>query len=132
MAYYNTIQRKKLLDFLKSNPDKQFSVKQIFAELDDDSISLSAIYRNISALEKDGVINRFTKEGTREICYQYTQHEKCRNSLHLTCVECGKTFHMNEACADLVTNSLKETDGFVLNKFKTVIYGFCNDCVKEV
>ncbi len=131
MASYNTTQRKMLINFLKSNPDKQFSVREIYNELYDSSISLSAIYRNISALEADGVINRFSKEGSREICYQYTQHENCRNSLHLTCVECGKTFHMNKSAAEEVTKVLKEKDGFILNKLKTVMYGFCSDCAKE-
>lgn len=131
MASYNTVQRKKLIDFLKQNPDRQFSVKQIYDELSDSTISLSAVYRNISALEAEGVINRLVKEGSREIMYQYTHSELCRNSIHLTCVKCGKTFHMNHKQTDKMIESVKESDGFEINKSKTVLYGSCKSCVQQ-
>ena len=128
MALYNTVQRKKLMDFLEQNPDRQFSVKEIYDAISKEDISLSAIYRNISALEADGVVNRFSKEGSREVSYQYTKSDCCINSIHLTCVKCGKTFHMNSEATERMVNSLKKKDGFELNKSKTVLYGSCKKC----
>ena len=85
MTNYQTMQRKILINFLEANPDIQFSAKQIFNVLSSTSISLSAVYRNLASLEADGVINRFTKEGSREIFYQYINSDICRNSIHLVC-----------------------------------------------
>lgn len=127
---YNTAQRKILTEFLKSNPDRQFSAKEIYEGISNDSISLSAVYRNISAMESDGVINRFSKEGSREIRYQYVNAEECKNCIHLTCVKCGNTFHMNSEETDKIIRSLKETDGFEINKSKTVLYGSCKECAE--
>jgi len=132
MAKYKTSQRKNLTDFLKNNPDKRFSVKEIYEALEDSSISLSAVYRNVSELEKDGIINRFAKDGSREITYQYVHCEECRNCLHLTCVRCGKTFHMDKNQAEAISSALKTTEGFELNRAKTVLYGSCSECTGEV
>lgn len=119
------------MDFLKRNPDKRYSVREIYEEISDSDISISAVYRNISALEAEGIINRFTKEGTREITYQYTHSDECRNCIHLTCTKCGKTFHMNSTEAENIVNSVKLTDGFEINRLKSVFYGSCKDCVRE-
>ena len=129
MAYI-TSQRKILIDFLKANPDRQFSAKEIFEELSGESISLSAVYRNIAAMESEGIVNRFSKEGSREIRYQYVNGEECKNSIHLTCVKCGNTFHMNSEETEKITRALKETDGFEINKSKTVLYGSCRECTE--
>ena len=129
MASYNTAQRQKLINFLSKNPDKQFSVKQIHSELSDDSISLSAVYRNISAMEAEGTVSRYTKEGSREMVYRYTHSGECMKSIHLSCVKCGKTFHLNPEETDRIVSNVKLTDGFELNKNKTVLYGFCKNCI---
>lgn len=127
---YNTAQRKILTEFLKMNPDRQFSAKEIYEGISNDSISLSAVYRNIAAMESDGVVNRFSKEGSREIRYQYVNAEECKNCIHLTCVKCGTTFHMNSEETEKIIRSLKETDGFEINKSKTVLYGSCKECAE--
>lgn len=128
MESYYTAQRKQLFSFLVDNPDKQFSVKQIAENLQDSSISLSAIYRNLTALEGAGLINRSIKGGSREIYYQYIHSEACKNCIHLTCTKCGRTFHMNSAAADRMLDSVSKEDSFKINKSKTVLYGICRNC----
>jgi Fe2+ or Zn2+ uptake regulation protein len=73
MTGYKTEQRSLLMEFLQHNPDRQFSAREIAARIPSTEISLSAIYRNLSALESAGLINRFVKEGSREVYYQYTR-----------------------------------------------------------
>ncbi|MBR4073756.1 MAG: transcriptional repressor [Clostridia bacterium] len=128
MAKYMTSQRKKLLDFLKSNHGKQLSAAKIAEALSVSGISQSAIYRNLSALEEDGLVSRHTKEGFREIFYSYTGAEQCKNCIHLTCTKCGKVTHMNSEAARQITDSLRRTAGFNINKSKTVVYGLCHNC----
>ena len=81
-----------VMGFLQRNPDRQFSAQQIAESLPAPKISLSAIYRNLTALEGAGFINRFTKEGSREIYYQYIQSEHCRDCIHLICMHATAIF----------------------------------------
>lgn len=116
MANYMTAQRKQLFAFLQENPDRQFSAKQIADSLSDSSVSLSAVYRNLTYLEEKGLINRFTKEGSRELFYQYIHSEDCRNCIHLNCIKCGRTFHMDAHIADRMLEDILKVDGFQIKK----------------
>lgn len=129
MANYMTEQRKQLFAFLQENPDKQFSAKQIADSLSDSSVSLSAVYRNLTYLQEKGLINRFTKEGNRELFYQYIHLDDCRNCIHMNCIKCGETFHMNVDIADKMLEDILRTDGFQIKKEKSVIYGICKNCI---
>ena len=129
MAEYKTGQRGLLMDFLRRNPDRQFTAREIAAQLPAAEISLSAIYRNLAALESAGLISRFAREGSREASYQYTQAEQCRNCLHMICTRCGRAFHAEPETADRLQAALS-AGGFWLDRGKTVLYGLCGDCRK--
>lgn len=128
MTNYQTMQRKILINFLEANPDIQFSAKQIFNVLSSTSISLSAVYRNLASMEADGVINRFTKEGSREIFYQYINSDICRNSIHLVCTKCNKTFHLNPEEMKCMIEGIEKSEGFIVDNTKSILYGICKDC----
>ena len=85
MAKYLTRQRKRLLEYLSEHTDEQMSARQIADALAVDEISVSAVYRNLSALEEEGLLKRSVREGTREIFFQYIAAEECKDSLHLSC-----------------------------------------------
>ena len=90
MAKYVTKQRRQLLDYLSRHTDEQMTARQIADALTQENISLSAVYRNLSDLEADGLLKRSVREGTRDVFYQYIAAEECKNSLHLSCRVCGK------------------------------------------
>ena len=119
------------MEFLQRNPDRQFSARQIAAELPAPEISLSAIYRNLTALESAGLIARSTKEGSREIYYQYTQSEQCRNCIHLVCLKCGKTLHAEGRTAENLQTDVFASAGFQIDRGKTVLYGICRECLSK-
>lgn len=130
MAGYKTEQRKLLYAFFAAHPDETFSAREIAAALPTQpSISLSAVYRNLGAMADTGLIRRFIQNGSREVFYQYIQGEACQDSIHLTCTQCGKTFHMSKPVADFMQEGLSKADGFQLNKEKTVLYGICKHCI---
>ena len=131
MPKYMTKQRKTLLDFLERHADEELSAKKIEAELADSGVSISAVYRNLSELEKEGKVRRISKSGSREVFYLYTDAHACRESLHLSCKKCGKTYHMNSQCADMLINNLAQNDEFTIDKSDTVLYGVCKDCKKN-
>ena len=112
--------------FLQCHPDECFSAAEIAEALSEASVSLSAVYRNLTYLEKKGLIDRRVKEGRRESLYQFVAADRCRNCLHLSCVKCGSVHHMQaDSLAPLMQN------GFMLDTKKTVLYGVCRDCTEK-
>ena len=75
MAKYQTRQRKRLLEYLSEHTDEQMTAHQIAEALTADNISISAVYRNLSALEEDGLLKRSVREGTQGVFYQYIASE---------------------------------------------------------
>jgi len=124
---YNTEQRKLLLGLFNSLPHAQLTVKQIQAALPEGAISISAIYRNLAAMTKEGSIRQLTKADSREKCYQYLNQSCCQGEIHLTCTHCGKTFHLEHMVADRLQNTLGQ-EGFQIDKGRTVLYGTCRSC----
>ena len=70
MLNYSTRQRKALLAYLSRHPDELLSARQIAAALEQEKISLSAVYRNLAQLEAEEKVRRSSKTGTREVYYQ--------------------------------------------------------------
>ena len=130
MPKYITRQRKLLLAYLSEHIDEQVSSRQIAAAFENEKISISAVYRNLSELEKEGKIKRCVRENSREVFYQYIAAKECKDSLHLSCRVCGKCFHLDKADADKLINSVEKSKGFQIDKTDTVLYGVCKDCCK--
>ena len=129
LSGYKTQQRKLIYTFFENHPDDPYCAGEIAAELStQSSISLSAVYRNLAVLAEKGQIRRLIKDVSREVFYQFIRGECCLDSVHLTCTECGKTFHMSKPVADFMQDGLSKTDGFQLDKVKTVLYGVCKRC----
>lgn len=126
MQAYMTQPRKRLLAYLHSHADETLTAGQISQDIPE--ISVSAIYRNLAALEQDGAVRRVAKNGSREVFYQYMQAEECREHLHLSCKQCGKTFHMDEAETETLLASIARLDGFAVDRADTVLYGTCEAC----
>ena len=111
MHSYNTRQRKVLLAYLSQHPDELLSARQIADALADKKISLSAVYRNLA-----------------QFYYQYLDAESCKGALHMSCIKCGKTFHMADGNAALLEKHLAQSEQFMLDTTDTILYGTCSDC----
>lgn len=129
-ANYATKQRKALLQYLEQHPDELLTAHEIAAALQSENISLSAVYRNLAQLETEEKVHRSVKSGTRESYYQYVAAKSCRGALHMSCVKCGKTFHMESVNAALLAKHLQQQENFDLDIADTVLYGTCADCKK--
>ena len=131
MAKYVTKQRRQLLDYLSRHTDEQMTARQIADALTQENISLSAVYRNLSDLEADGLLKRSVREGTRDVFYQYIAAEECKDSLHLSCRVCGKSIHLGDTEAERLLDSTLKSTGFQIDKSETILYGVCADCRKH-
>lgn len=127
-AKYMTRQRKTLLGYLSRHTDEALSAQAIAAALESEGVSLSAVYRNLAELEAEGQIRRANREGSREVYYQYTGSEACKDSLHLKCKKCGRTFHMDANGAEQLLGVVEKAEGFAVDKGDTVLYGVCELC----
>lgn len=120
-----------LLDFLEQNHDSQKTAQEIAKAIADENISVSAVYRNLSELEAEGRIHKFTRAGVRDAYYQYIDSDSCREKLHLSCEKCGKTFHASENASAALLELLSDKDEFSIDKSNTILYGLCKNCRKE-
>ena len=109
MHSYSTRQRKVLLAYLSQHPDELLSARQIEDALADKKISLSAVYRNLAQLETEDKVRRSSKSG-------------------MSCIKCGKTFHMADGNAALLAKYLAQSEQFMLDTTDTILYGTCSDC----
>lgn len=125
---YDTQQREHLLAFLKQHPDQPLSVREIAQALCAQPISLSAVYRNLSQMEAEGLIRKSLKPGSRAACYQYVGTPDCQSHLHMSCSRCGKTFHMDREHTRRMARAMSELDCFELDISHTVLYGICQNC----
>ncbi len=130
MAKYMTKQRKLLLDYLSEHADETLPTSRLVTDLSEKGISASAIYRNLADLEQDGKVKRSTKPGSQELYYRYVGAESCRDHLHLSCLRCGRTVHMDQTETDALAQHLAANRGFALDRGDTVLYGICADCQK--
>ncbi len=131
MAKYWTRQRRQLLEYLSAHRDEQMTARQIADGMTSEKISISAVYRNLSALEERGFLKRNVRENTREIYYQYIAAEECRDRLHLSCRVCGKSIHLGEDETERLIQSTLESTGFEIKKSETILYGVCESCRKQ-
>ena len=115
MSGYNTKQRRALLAFLGEHPDELLTARQMADALAEKQISLSAVYRNLAQLEAEEKVRRSAKSGSHEAFYQYLDAKGCKGALHMSCVKCGKTFHMADSNAALFAKHLAQSEQFTLD-----------------
>lgn len=127
MSKYNTRQRQILLAYLRRHVDESLTARRIAADLAGERISLSAVYRNLTELEAEGCLRRTASSGN-EARYQFVDAERCRNHIHLTCVRCGKTSHLEDDGTRRLAAEVHRDAGFTVDQAETVLYGVCRDC----
>lgn len=128
MPKYETKQRKTLITLLCDSADKLLSATDISKALS--GISLSAVYRNLSDLEKEGKVQRIAITGSKKVYYRYTSAKECEKHLHLSCSKCGKTFHMNVPDTNSLIDKVLSGSNFKVDSNNTVLYGICGNCRK--
>ncbi len=128
MAKYKTEQRKLMQALFMKHPHEMFSAKEIAELLGNGSVSISAIYRNLSELETSGLLRRCAKNGSRKAFYQYTGTEECKGHIHLTCTRCGRTIHMALEDTDELVRSASKYKDFLIDRTETVLFGLCGAC----
>ena len=131
MSEYMTKQRRALVGFFEHHPHEAFAAAQIAASDECSGISVSTVYRNLSAMESEGKVIKLTRTGSREVYYRFADAHDCHGKLHLSCKSCGKTCHVDAETAEKLMDALKRNEQFTLDKDETILYGVCNECKKH-
>ncbi|MBQ3356792.1 MAG: transcriptional repressor [Oscillospiraceae bacterium] len=127
---YMTSQRKALFDALEQHRDEALTAEQIIA-LMDKSASRSAVYRNLSALEKQGLVKKTVIGGANRVLYRYVGSKECQDHLHLECSKCGKTYHLKTPATNALIDDVMQDANFQIDSTNTVLYGVCGKCRKS-
>ena len=127
MKTYHTSQRKSLLNFLKENSQRAFTIEEIVEALNDGSISKSTVYRLMTKLVEESLVHRTVKGNSRSFVYQYISDETCENHLHIKCTDCGKVYHLDTGVSSIIRNDIRSNTSFEIDSH-TVLLGKCGNC----
>ena len=126
MESYNTKQKDLILNVLK-NKKKEFTVKDIYDELDN-KVGLTTIYRLVDKLVLE---NRINKSISNNITYyQYLEDCNEENHFYLKCDNCGRLVHIDCDCIVELSEHIFKEHNFKPNKNKIIISGICKECLK--
>ncbi len=128
---YNTKQRKNLIEALEQHRDETLTAEQIVDLVGNDAISKSAVYRNLSSLESQGLVKRIVTNGSNKVYFRYTGSEDCKSHLHLECSKCGKTIHLNKPSTNSLIDAVLHDSDFRVDSSSTVLYGVCGECMDK-
>ena len=129
MAYI-TGKREKIIEYMRENSDRAFSLEEICEGVLDGTHGRSTVYRLVSELAESGIIKRLADGKTRHTTYQYLD-KRCFEHLHLKCRECGRLVHLDAKISQDFKDKLSLGLGFSLDG-ATLLFGRCNACLGEV
>lgn len=132
---YKTKQRDLILGYIERNKDKHLTADGIadYMKNQEKPVSRSTVYRYLDVLVNEGHVRKYVIEEGKCCCYQYISKENtCSNHYHFKCSRCMKLFHMDCEMLDKIYAHVKEEHGFTVDNSKTVFYGICKECQKEI
>lgn len=128
MNKYSTEQRKKLVELFEANPHHTFSAQDIATALQDQDISTSAIYRNLSEMVKEGLLCKVSEKNRTGSLYQYVDPNHCVGIIHFKCEICGATFHLSRNISQMIMGVALDDHAFHVNGSSAFLYGICHNC----
>ncbi|MGL5080708.1 MAG: Fur family transcriptional regulator [Microcoleaceae cyanobacterium] len=124
MKSRRTHNQDRILSLLKSL--KSFiSAQDLYLKLreSDQGMGLATVYRALDALKREGLVQMRTLS-TGESVYSSLQQDEH----HLTCVECGKSFPLDDCPVHHLEDSLQESHHFKVYYHTLEFFGVCEQC----
>lgn len=133
MATYKTPGRQRLLDFLETHPDRQFTAEELCTELDSANgdtgkTRKSTLYRHLSELCEEGTVRKYRSDTQSAYVYQYVGQGDCTRHFHLKCVTCGDLVHLECAVSEELLSHISSHHGFEVDSGRSILYGLCRAC----
>lgn len=128
---YNTKTRQLIQNYLMDNRQHAVSAANILAHLEaeDAAASPTTVYRYLEKLCADGRVMKYVADKGEKAVFQYVGDGiRCREHLHLKCVQCGQIYHLDCGFMDEVRAHLEAQHGFLLQCEGSMLYGLCRHC----
>lgn len=135
-AAYKTKQQELLLSYLRETKGIHFTAEDIRRHFAEKNITLgvATIYRQLEKLVSEGQVQKYFIDEHSASCFEYTGESSADGTephFHLKCEKCGELFHVEcEEITEIISH-LQNEHGFLLNPFRTVLYGICKSCGKK-
>ena len=131
---YKTKQKELILDCIRMHQGSFITIKDVLNALESrhEKVGTATIYRNLERLEEEGIIARCVIEGIDGVCYRYLPDSPDDVYFFLKCEHCGD--HSPIDCGELqhLYEHVIEHHHVRINPAKTVLYGLCEKCLKEM
>lgn len=128
---YQTAQRKRMISLFEQSAHRSLSAQDIAQALKEDNISMSAIYRNLSDMEKSGLLYKVSDKNRPGALYQYVHPHGCKGVIHLQCQDCEETYHLDKCVSDMIFAMAKNNFHFHLNTSMPILFGWCEKCAQR-
>lgn len=134
---YKTPGRRRLLDFLQSRPDRQFTADELADALNraDEAgrspatpCRKSTLYRHLSELCADGTVRKYRSDTQSAYVYQYVGGGECCHHFHLKCLSCGTLLHLECAVSEELLSHIQSDHHFRVDSGRSILYGLCDAC----
>ena len=124
---YNTRQKQYILDFFRHHPDSSFSARDLI-DSEEIPVGEATIYRTLSSLCRQGVIEKTLHAGSSGAYYQYVENGDDTVQSRVKCIDCGRIVGLHCHCFDSVKSHFEAEHGFSLLDEQPVFFGRCRDC----
>ena len=111
--------------------ERLFSASDVYSLLTEAgvSINLTTVYRNLDAMTREGVLMRFSEEGSGRAMYKHAGKDRgCLSHLHARCTECGEISHLDCSFVSQISEHTQREHGFTISPEQTMLYGICEKC----
>ena len=133
-AKYKTKQREFIIKYFENNSAKHITAENIIDYCKEKNIAISkaTIYRSLSLLLKDGIINKYFSSEKSSFCYSLTTINcNSKDHYHLHCKNCDKIFHIDGLEFENISKKIKKDFNFIIDASKNTLHGECSECIKK-
>lgn len=125
-----TRQREVIITVLIENKGNHLNLEQILekSHIYHDNISAATIYRNMTFLEQNGIIKKFTGHDKKSYYEIEARGEAHKHHDHLFCVKCGEIIEFYNQQIEKLQQKIARETGFKILDHKLEIYGECRKC----
>jgi Fur family ferric uptake transcriptional regulator len=124
MKVQRTRSQEKVFQLLKTL-NRAISAQELYIELrqSNQNMGLATVYRSLEALKLEGSVKIRTLPNG-EALYSLVQADQH----HLTCVNCGQSFPVDECPVHHLEDKLEQTYHFKVYYHTLEFFGLCNQC----
>lgn len=125
---YQTKQKKLITEYLKDNPDRSFSARELheLCQNGRPSVGLATVYRQLAGLVEERRVKKIITDAGESIRFQYADAEA--DTFYLKCDRCGKVIPAHCVLLERTKAHLSAEHGFEIDSARSLLYGRCSVC----